>query len=122
MTNCDDVVTSPPPIHTHACTPAIQQCRYLRTGATLGPSRFEAGVEESGAPVSTTLLPSGPLDGVWAQGFWNWDWMDTFVPVVNATLNATTNRVVINLDDSPPVSPTEGARYVDTHTVINNMT
>lgn len=48
--------------------------------------------------------------------------MDTFVPVVNATLNTTTNQVVINLDDSAPVSPTEGARYVETHTVfINNI-
>ena len=48
---------------TDTCQPAIPN-RYLRTGVTLGPSHFEAGVEESGAPVSLTVLPSGPLDSV----------------------------------------------------------
>ena len=64
--------------------------QYLRQGATISPTSFDPGTDDTtgGKPVDPTPWAKEAGD-LWVHGFWSWDWADSFAKVTRIDSNGT---------------------------------
>lgn len=89
-------------------------CRWMRQGKVINSTTFEAGTE-GGAPTNVSQWASA--QGLWAHGFWHYDWADTYERVLSispspSTMSgATANDWSYTIDRAPHYGLAEGSRY-----------
>jgi hypothetical protein len=91
--------------------------QYMRQGEVLSARSFAAGTDDTmdGQPVPADppwANISGEGEGLWAQGFFSWDWADSFVSVSQVHTAQQGQQPVIDIDAAPPYPLHKGSRYL----------
>jgi hypothetical protein len=89
-------------------------CRWMRQGKVINSTTFEAGTE-GGAPTNVSQWANA--QGLWAHGFWHYDWADTYERVLSISPSSSianetpANEWVYTIDRAPHYGLAAGSRY-----------
>jgi|EP01049_Picozoa_sp_SAG25_P004773 hypothetical protein len=99
----------------HPNTGPDGNCRWMRQGAVLNSTTFEAG-QEQGMPINTSLWAGA--HSLWVHGFWHYDWADTYERVVQLSPpgavvieGQASNDWTYTIDRAPHYGLSVGSRY-----------
>lgn len=90
--------------------------QYMRQGAVLSRRSFAAGTDDTAD--GRAVAPDPPWaaanesEGLWAQGFFSWDWADSFVKVAQVSRSTQQRPPIVDIERPPAYPLKSGSRYI----------